>query len=125
LLKKAILDSYLGQCYVGFGWCDSAVIVNLMKIKPYYSKSFFLVLILLLAACTGMPVQEMSNARQAVEAARKAGADTRATTELESAEGLLKDAEKALEDGDYSLAKDNAKAARDQAVTAQDKALNE
>jgi hypothetical protein len=97
-----------------------------MKIKPYQFKSFFLVLmVLLLAACTGMPVQEMSNARQAVEAARKAGADTRATKDLESAELLLKDAEKALEDGDYSLAKDNAKAARDQAMTAQDKALNE
>jgi Tfp pilus assembly protein PilX len=96
-----------------------------MKTKPYFFKSFLLVLVLLMAACTGMPVQEMSNARQAVEAARKAGADTRATKDLESAEALLKDAEKALEEGDYSLAKDNAKAARDQAVTAQDKALNE
>lgn len=101
------------------------VIVKSMKTKSYFIKSFFLVLVLLLAACTGMPVQEMSNARQAVEAARKAGADTRAPKDLESAEVLLKDAEKALEDGDYSLAKDNARAARDQAVTAQDKALNE
>ncbi len=82
-------------------------------------------LILLLSACAGMPVQEMSNARQAVEAARKAGADIRAPKELESAEGLLHNAEKALEDGNYSQAKKNARAAHDQAVTAQDKSLNE
>ena len=93
--------------------------------RSYFLKSFLPGLVLLLAACTGMPVQEMSNARQAVEAARKAGADTRAPKDLQSAEGLLKDAEKALEDGDYDLAKNNAKAARDQAVSAQDKALNE
>ena len=96
-----------------------------MKTKFYSTKLLSLALVLLLAACTGMPVQEMSNARQAVEAARKAGADTRAPKDLKSAEGLLKDAEKALEDGDYSLAKDNAKAARTQAVTAQDKSLNQ
>ena len=101
------------------------IIVKSMKTKFYHFKSILLILALLLGACSGMPVQEMSNARQAVEAARKAGADTRAPKDLESAEGLLKNAEKALEEGDYSLAKDNAKAARDLAVTAQDKALNE
>ena len=92
------------------------------------SRTYFfplLLLVILLSACTGMPVQEMSNARQAVEAARKAGAQVSAPDDLKSAEELLKQAEKALMDGDYSLAKENAKAAREKAVSAQDKSHNE
>lgn len=84
-----------------------------------------LLLVIFLSACTGMPVQEMSNARQAVDAARKAGAETHAPEDLKSAEEFLKKAEKALMSGDYSLAKENAKAARKKAVTAQDKSQNE
>lgn len=92
--------------------------INILKIS-------FLALAVFLAACAGMPVQEMSNARQAVEAAKKAGAEARAPEELKAAEGLLQEAEKALVDGDYDKAKENARAARDQAVSAQDKSQNE
>jgi hypothetical protein len=88
--------------------------------RPHFS-AILLLIAIFLSACTGMPVQEMSDARQALEAARKAGAETRAPGELESAEQLLQDAEKALVDGDYGKAKDSAKAAKDQAVTAQEK----
>jgi hypothetical protein len=78
-----------------------------------------------LTACAGIPVQEMSNARQAVDAARKVGAETRATTELKSAEALLQSAEQALQEGNYKKARKDAVASRDQAVQAQDKSLNE
>ena len=82
-------------------------------------------LALMLSACAGIPVQEMSNARQAVEAARKAGAETRARTELKSAEELLQSAEQALQEGDYKQARKDAVASHGQAVQAQDKSLNE
>jgi len=92
-----------------------------MNKKTHFFTISWLALAIFLTACTGMPVQEMSDARQAVDAARKAGAETQAPDELQSAEKLLQDAEKALVDGDYGKAKTNAKAAKDQAVTAQDK----
>lgn len=96
-----------------------------MNKKFQIIKTLLLLLALFLSACAGMPVQEMSDARQAVDAARKAGAETSAPEELQSAEKLLQDAEKALVDGDYSQAKESAKAAKEQAVTAQDKSLNQ
>lgn len=91
---------------------------NLVKIP-------FLLLVLVLSACAGVPVQEMSNARQALEAAREVGAETRATAELQSAEALLQSAEQALQEGDYKQARKAAEASRAQAVEAQDKSLNQ
>jgi len=96
-----------------------------MKPASFLVKSIFFLIVLILSACAGAPVQEMSNARQAVEAAKQAGAETRATKELKSAEGLLQNAEKALLNGDYKQARQHAEEAREQAVTAQDRSLNE
>jgi len=83
-----------------------------------------LLAILTLAACAGVPVQEMSDARQAVDAARKVGAESRASKTLQSAEVFLQHAEQALQDGDYPQARKDAEAARAQAVQAQDKSLS-
>lgn len=83
---------------------------------------FGLVLAVFLSACAGIPVQEMSDARQAVEAAREAGAQTYAPDELRSAENLLQRAEDALGEGYYKQAREDAEAAREQAVNAQSKA---
>jgi hypothetical protein len=95
-------------------------------LKKSIQNSFKISLLaLMLSACAGIPVQEMSNARQAVEAARKVGAETRASTELKSAEALLESAEQALQEGNYKQAREDAVASRDQAVQAQDKSLNE
>ncbi|MGH8237621.1 MAG: hypothetical protein ACREXP_11450, partial [Steroidobacteraceae bacterium] len=47
------------------------------------------VAVLALAACAGAPVQEMSNARQAIRAARDAGAEKAAPQKLNEAEALL------------------------------------
>jgi len=87
-------------------------------------RSWFLCLALagLLAACAGVPVQEMSDARQAVEAAREAGAREYAPDELQAAENLLQRAEEALTEGYYRQAREDAEAARAQAVSAQAKA---
>jgi hypothetical protein len=73
---------------------------------------------LALAACAGAPVQEMSNARQAIRAARDAGAEKTAPQQLNEAEALLIRAEDSLERRAYGEARRNAKAARDKAAEA-------
>jgi hypothetical protein len=73
---------------------------------------------LALAACAGAPVQEMSNARQAIRAARDAGAEKMAPQKLNEAETLLNRAEDSLERRAYREARRNAIAARDKAAEA-------
>lgn len=73
-----------------------------------------------LAACAGAPVQEMSNARQAIKAAREAGAETAAPEKLTEAEALLDRAEDRLQRRAYREARRAAIAARDKAVEALD-----
>jgi hypothetical protein len=77
---------------------------------------------LALAACAGAPVQEMSNARQAIRAARDAGAERTAPQKLSEAEALLNRAEDSLERRAYREARRNAIAARDKAAEALDAA---
>ena len=68
--------------------------------------------------CAGAPVQEMSNARQAIRAARDAGAERAAPQKLNEAEALLIRAEDSLERRAYREARRNAIAARDKAAEA-------
>jgi len=76
----------------------------------------------LLGACaTAPPVQEMSDARQAIAAAREAGAAELAPNELIKAEGLLEGAEDYLEAGTssaYWQARRSAQRAKDVAFEA-------
>ena len=72
----------------------------------------------LLAGCVGAPVQEMSNARQAVRAAEKAGATTAAPELMTEAKQLLKDARTHLNQRDYRAARDDAEGARTKAIEA-------
>ena len=67
---------------------------------------------LALAGCAGAPVQEMSNARQAIRAARDAGAERAAPQKLNEAEALLIRAEDSLERRAYREARRNAISAR-------------
>jgi hypothetical protein len=76
------------------------------------------VAMLALAACVGAPVQEMSNARQAIRAARDAGAEKTAPQKLNEAEALLNRAEDSLERRAYREARRSAIAARDKAAEA-------
>ena len=70
------------------------------------------------SGCAGAPVQEMSNARQAVRAAERAGATAAAPEVLADAKQLLKSAESYLRRGDYRSARDEAERARTRAVEA-------
>ena len=88
-------------------------------------RTFFILLALFLSACAGIPVQEMSDARQAVEAARSVGAATHAPAEMQLAEELLREAEQALTVRDYRTASERAKAAHAQAINAQKKSLDQ
>lgn len=80
-----------------------------------------LLLALLFAAvgCIGgPPVQEMSDARQAISAAREAGASDAAPEELRAAEDYLDSALRNLTRKEYGLARDDAREAKDRAVAA-------
>lgn len=64
---------------------------------------------LLFAACeTAPPVQEMSDARQAITVAREAGAADLAAAELAAAEKYLQNAEDKLDDHEYREARNAA-----------------
>lgn len=79
---------------------------------------FMLLMSMGLTACAGAPVQEMSNARQAIKAARDAGASKAAPDKLTEAEALLDRAEESLQKGDYREARRDAIAARSKASQA-------
>ncbi len=70
------------------------------------------------AGCAGAPAQEMSNARQAIKAARDAGAEQAAPQTLNEAQSLLEQAEASLQKGDYKSARRSAVAAKGRAAEA-------
>ncbi|RUQ34994.1 MAG: DUF4398 domain-containing protein [Candidatus Competibacteraceae bacterium] len=80
------------------------------------------VAILVLAACATAPVQEMSDARQAIHSAEAAGAVQHSPDHLQSAQRLLREAQTYLESGAYDDARRNALDARDAAIKAREKA---
>ena len=70
-------------------------------------------------ACeTAPPVQEMSDARQAIAVAKEAGAAERAAFHLKAAEDYLERAEAALNEHWYSEARRDAKLAKMKALDA-------
>lgn len=73
---------------------------------------------LVLAACAGAPVQEMSDARQAVAVAEQTLAGKPASPDLASAHQYLQAAQAALDAGDYSTAREDARVARQLALRA-------
>ena len=74
--------------------------------------------LLLLAACAGAPVQEMSDARQAIQAAEEAGAREHAPGAFSDAQKLLSSAEQKLQIRAYSGARHDAREARRRAAEA-------
>jgi hypothetical protein len=77
-----------------------------------------LLFFLVLTACASAPVQEMSDARQAIRAARQAGAEQHAPYELATAQQLLNAAETELERRAYDDARLLAEDAREAATRA-------
>jgi uncharacterized membrane protein YccC len=82
-----------------------------------------LILLLFTACATTAPVQEMSNARQTIQAAVEAGAKIHAPDELAEARALLEDASRELEVQNYALARDYALQAKQRALQARQTAL--
>jgi len=83
----------------------------------------FAVAILALAACATAPVQEMSDARQAIRSAEAVGALQRSPQTLMEAQHLLREAQTHLESGAYEDARQYALDARRQAIKAREIAL--
>ncbi|VAW89147.1 hypothetical protein MNBD_GAMMA18-321 [hydrothermal vent metagenome] len=71
-----------------------------------------------LLACSVAPIQEMSDARQAVQAAKSSGVVAQQSKLLELAENHLKSAELKLQRRWYDSAREDAILARDAAVKA-------
>lgn len=70
------------------------------------------------SGCAQAPVQEMADARQAIQTAKSAGASMSAADRLVLAERLLQQAQVALEKGNYRIAKEDALAAKEEAIKA-------
>lgn len=79
-------------------------------------------MLLFLLGCGSAPVQEMSEARQAIEAARVAGAEQHAPENFNKAQSFLKTAEDMLNDHHYGKARQSAAMARDEAIRAREAA---
>ena len=78
-----------------------------------------LVVVLVLGACSNAPVQEMSDARQALHAAKKVGAERRSPVVFSQARRYLLNAQTALQRGEYTQARYSAIRAKKHAVMAQ------
>lgn len=83
----------------------------------------FALLVFALGGCVHAPVQEMSDARQAVEAADAAHAADRAPDAYIKATAHIRHAEAALQHGDYKDAREHAKWAKRHALEAREQAL--
>jgi hypothetical protein len=82
-------------------------------------RGLLVALMLLIAACgSGPPVQEMSDARQAISVAKDAGAEESAAADFSAAEAFLASAEKNLDKRAYAEAREDAKQAKSKALDA-------
>lgn len=82
-----------------------------------------LLAVLLLAGCAGVPYQEMSDARQAIDAARPVVEEgSGESDQVRRARALLRQAEERLHDGQYKTARELAQQARDLAIEAREAA---
>ena len=81
------------------------------------------ILLVISEGCVSFPGQQMSDARQALQAARTAGAENLAIEEFKEASILVDDANRFLDEGRYELAGKVAQRAKQQALVARRKAL--
>ena len=82
-------------------------------------------LLLIITGCVSVPAQQMSDARQALQAAKAAGADNLAAEEFREASILVDDANRFLGEGRYELAGKIAQRAKIQALAARRQAVEE
>ena len=81
-------------------------------------RCILLAVLLTIVGCQSAPVQEMSDARQAIAVAKEAGAAEHASTDLEAAEIYLTNAEQSLGKRHYAKARDEALQAKARALFA-------
>jgi hypothetical protein len=98
---------------------SNGVLSNMLNSLPKLAVLVFASLVLPgLSACSVAPVQEMSDARQAVSAAEQAGAADYASESLGRAQELLHNAESKLSQRRYNEARKEANAAKAEALVA-------
>jgi hypothetical protein len=85
---------------------------------PHFLRAAVFAAFLFVAACQTAPVQEMSDARQAISVAREAGAEQYAAELLQAAVGYLQSAEGFLNERRYDLARRDAVSAKSSALDA-------
>lgn len=85
----------------------------------FFLRSAIFAALLAVAGCqTAPPVQEMSDARQAITVAKDAGAAEHAADDLSQAVGFLQSAEQALSHREYVRARRDALQAKSKALEA-------
>lgn len=90
-----------------------------MCVRPGLLRPLVGLVLLLLGACaTSPPVQEMSDARQAIAAATEANAEEHAPRQLADARRLIAEAERQIREESYGQARANALRAKNRAVQA-------
>ncbi len=78
------------------------------RLKNFLCGALIATLLCTVGCQTAPPVQEMSDARQAIMAAKEAGAEEHATEALEAAVGFLANAEKSISAKSYAQARRDA-----------------
>ncbi len=81
-------------------------------------RAVWFLLLGVLSACAGVPIQEMSDARQAIYSARMALEQEPESQAIQEAETLLREAEQRLRAGEYSVARRMAAEAKMMAIRA-------
>lgn len=90
-----------------------------MQYKNYKMIRVLAIVVFLLAGCvTAPPVQEMSDARQAISAAELADTDRVAADTLADAHRFLAEAERQIQEQNYGPARLNAVRAKNRAASA-------
>ena len=84
----------------------------------YFLRAAALAGLLVLAGCQSAPVQEMSDARQAISVAKKAGAEELAPQDLQTAMDYLDSAESFINERRYDKARRDAVSAKASALDA-------
>ena len=113
---RAVLTVYIRV--VRFDPTSSARIMAQTSLRRWIRVSIPALSCVAALGCSSAPVQEMSNARQAIRAARDAGAEKAAPQTLTAAQALLEQAEASLQRRSYREARRNAVSARSKATEA-------
>ncbi len=89
------------------------------RVSGSFGRGLVAAILLSVAACgTSPPVQEMSDARQAIAVAKDAGAEQTAAADLRAAEAFLDSAQRKLSERAYAQARRDALQAKAKALDA-------